>query len=286
MKFGLFRKYGALNSNEIFDAFSESIKRKGWETSDNDDSADVAVIWSVLWHGRMQANRLIWEKYQKRNKPVIVLEVGALNRGQLWKVAINGINGRGYFGHKENNNKRRNDLKIKLRPWKQGSDIVLCGQHPASQQWENMPPMHVWMSETIGLIRKYTDRKIIVRAHPRANYVPTGQIKNVEIKPPCHMVGTYDSFDFVETLNNAWAVINWNSNPATVAALHGIPVFVGPDSLSAPVGNLELKNIENPIMPDREQWANDLAYTEWTVGEIAAGEPLERLSNMLINQST
>jgi hypothetical protein len=286
MKFSLFRKYGALNSTELFDAFSKSIKRKGWQVVDNDDRADVAVIWSVLWHGRMQANKLIWEKYQKHNRPVIVLEVGALDRGKLWKVAINGINGTGYFGPNNNNSSRRKKLNINLKPWKQGSNIVLCGQHPSSQQWQNMPPMHMWMSETINLIRKYSDRKIIVRPHPRANYVPIGQIKNVEIKPPCHMIGTYDSFDFEETLDNAWAVVNWNSNPATVSALHGVPVFVGPDSLSASIGNLDLKYIESPAMPERDQWANDLAYTEWTVDEIANGEPLERISDRLLNYST
>lgn len=286
MKFGLFRKYGALNSAPIFDAFAESIKQRGWTVLDNDDRADVAVIWSVLWNGRMQANKLIWEKYQKHKKPVIILEVGALDRGNLWKVSINGINGTGYFGPNNNNSDRRKKLKINLSPWKQGSTIVLCGQHPSSQQWENMPPMHVWLSETINLIRKYTDRKIVVRPHPRANYVPTGQIKDVEIKPPCHMIGTYDSFDFEDALKNAWAVVNWNSNPATIAALHGVPVFVGPDSLSAPVGNFDLKDIESPVMPSRDQWANDLAYTEWTIDEIANGEPLERLSDRLLNWST
>jgi hypothetical protein len=39
--------------------------------------------------------------------------------------------------------------------------------------------------------------------------------------------------------------------------------------------------IENPAMPDREQWANDLAYTEWAVDEIARGEPIDRISSML-----
>lgn len=285
MKFGLFRKYGAMNSLPVFDAFAESVRRKGWDVVENDDRADVAVIWSVLWHGRMQANRLIWEKYQRHNRPVIVLEVGALDRGRLWKVAINGINGRGYFGPEEKSNKRRKKLNINPRPWQQSENIILCGQHPASQQWANMPPIHVWMSETIGMLRKHTDRKIIVRPHPRANYVPTGQLKNVEVNPPCHMIGTYDSFDFEDALSNAWAVVNWNSNPATIAALRGVPVFVGPDSISAPIGNLDLASIENPRMPDREEWANQLAYTEWSVDEIAAGEPLERLSDRLLNQS-
>ena len=80
---------------------------------------------------------------------------------------------------------------------------------------------------------------------------------------------------------SAWAVVNWNSNPGVVAALNGVPVFTGPTSLAKPIANLDFDMIERPSMPPREQWANDLAYTEWTVDEITNGEPLDRLSLVL-----
>lgn len=281
MKFGIFSKYGALNSRPVFDALIESIKRKGWQTSEHDESADVAVIWSVLWDGRMRSNQQIYHKFAKNKKPIMILEIGALDRGRLWKVSIGGINGKGYFGPTLNNTTRREKLGIYLTPWRSGSDIILCGQHPLSQQWENMPPMNLWMNETIKAIRKYTDRKIIVRPHPRAKHVPTEKFQNVEIISPQHLSNTYDSFDFDKALNNAWAVINWSSNPAVVATLRGIPVFVGPESMAKAVGNLDLADIENPVMPCREQWANDLAYTEWSVDEIRNGEPLDRLTEKL-----
>jgi hypothetical protein len=54
-------------------------------------------------------------------------------------------------------------------------------------------------------------------------------------------------------------------------------VFTSPASLSAPVGNFDLANIEKPLRPERQQWLNDLAYTEWTVEEIKQGIPLGRL---------
>lgn len=281
MKFGIFSNYGALNSKPVFEALTTAIKRNGWQAISHDENADVAVIWSVLWDGRMKANRLIWEKYKRHKRPVLILEVGALDRGNLWKVSIGGINGSGYFGPKNNDDSRRKKLNIKIKDWKEGDNIILCGQHPASQQWEGMPPMHIWLSETIARIRKHTDRKIIVRPHPRAKYLPVGNFKNVEIKPPCHMIGTYDSFDFEQTLENAWAVVNWNSNPASIAALNGVPVFVGPDSLAMPVGNINLEDIESPATPNREQWVNDLACTEWSLEEISSGEPLARLSEKL-----
>lgn len=290
MKFGTFRKFGALNSSPVFDAFEQSIKRKGWTVSINDEDADIAVIWSVLWNGRMTGNKKIYEKFRKKDKPVIVLEVGCLDRGNLWKVGLNGINGSGFFGSLNNGPERRKKLNINLSAWrglddpfKDESKIILCGQHPNSEQWHNMPNMNIWFDNTITEIRKYTNRKIIVRPHPRASIqVPGNRFKKVVIDLPRAVPGTYDSFDFTKALSNTWAVINWNSNPATLAALNGVPIFVGPDSYAAPVGNLDLSKIEDPFMPDREQWANDLAYTEWTVEEIASGEPLDRLSSKII----
>mgnify|MGYP001445249562 CR=1 FL=1 len=39
----------------------------------------------------------------------------------------------------------------------------------------------------------------------------------------------------------------------------------------------DLSNIEDPLMPDRTKWCNEIAYTEWTVDEIEQGLPLQRL---------
>jgi hypothetical protein len=47
------------------------------------------------------------------------------------------------------------------------------------------------------------------------------------------------------------------------------------------VGNHSLKDIEQPLMPPREQWANKLAYTEWTVPEIREGLPWNRIRTRL-----
>jgi len=284
MKFGLFRKFGAMNSVPIFDAFSRSIERKGWHVVDNDTDVDVAVIWSVLWEGRMTQNQNIWNHFKAVNKPIIVLEVGGLNRGILWKVGINGINGDAYFGPSGNSDQRRRKLGINLRPWHKSNNIIICGQHAKSQQWHGMPDMSRWIEETISKLRVHTDRPIVVRPHPRFMYKKKDFFKDVTIDWPEQIPNTYDSFNFEEKLKSAWAIVNWNSNPATLAAIDGVPVFVGSSSLAAPVGNLDWSKIENPEMPDREQWANDIAYTEWSIEEIEKGIPLDRLSDMLTSK--
>jgi len=282
MRFGLFDRFGALNSKPVFAAFADSLKRAGHQVEYHDLQADVAVIWSVLWQGRMASNHRVWEHFHKKGKPIVILEIGALDRGNLWKVCLNHINGAGYFGPTGNGPERRNKLKLNLKPWKQGEYIYICTQHPASQQWQGMPPINTWVEEQIAEIRQHTMREIRIRPHPRAPMVNHSYYPNVTIEYPSHIAGTYDSFNFEKALENAWAVVNYSSNVATIAALNGVPVFVGFDSYAAPVGNFSVSRIEQPFMPDREQWANDLAYTEWSLEEIAAGEPLARLSSKII----
>ena len=94
---------------------------------------------------------------------------------------------------------------------------------------------------------------------------------------PRPIQGTYDSFDYERCLSTAWAVVNHNSGPGSQAVLNGVPAFVHSSSLAAPVGNLDLSTINDPVKPDRTAWLDRLAHTEWYADEIATGLPLKRL---------
>jgi hypothetical protein len=280
MKFSLWTQYGALNSKPVFDAFRHSLVQAGHTVHDNDPSADVDVIWSVLWSGRMSANKAILDSAQAQSKPVIVLEVGGIIRGTTWKVGLNGINKDAFFV-KNADSSRANSLGLMLTPWRtQGDHILVCGQHDRSLQWQNMPNMSQWFIETIKEVRKYSNRKIVIRPHPRCpiSSVET-QFKNVIKQLPAKRPGTYDDYDIRFT--NAHAVISWSSNPGIRAAINGYPVFTGPISLAYPVANHNLADIEIPQLPERQQWLNDLAHTEWTIQEISQGLPLAQLTNRL-----
>jgi hypothetical protein len=63
--------------------------------------------------------------------------------------------------------------------------------------------------------------------------------------------------------------------------MNGIPVFTGQSSLAWDMSMKSLTNINNPLMPDREQWLNNLAYTEWSVPEISQGTPIKHLTSLL-----
>ena len=284
MKFSLWTQYGALNSKPIFDAFRLGCHSLGFTCVDNSNDADVDVIWSVLFSGRMAANKAIWERNTANAKPTIVLEVGGINRGTTWKVGLNGINRNAYFGPCGNNDDRHRLLGLSLKPWRtHGEYILICGQHDKSLQWQGMPRMSNWVIETISEIRKYTARPIIFRPHPRCPLAHIEkEFKNVYRQEPQHVINTYDDFDM--GFDNVWTTISYSSNPGIHSIINGVPAFVSTHSLAYPAGNdIDfLHTIEQPLIPDRTQWLNDYAHTEYTIEEIAAGLPLKNLTPKLI----
>ena len=284
MKISCFQRHGPINSKPIFGAFIKSMQDAGDTVLvDNDDDCDIAVIWSVLWQGRMANYRPIWNAYRAKNKPVVVLEVGGIRRNETFKVGINGVNREADFANENVSEERWKKFNIELKPWTHtGEEIIICGQHGNSHQWRNNPKMYKWFEQQITEIRKYSDRPIVVRPHPRNHInIDTTKFKNVKVIAPIKNQNTYDDTNFNEILKNAWAVVNYSSNPAIQSVFNGVPVFVSEASLSYDVGNSSLADINNPKMPDRQNWANSLAYTEWTTEEIKQGLPWARIKKRL-----
>ena len=274
MRVSIFDQYGALNSAPVFAAIRAGLDRIGIAHSSMDSSADVAVIWSMLWAGRMKPNQQIWELYRSTGRPVIVAEVGMLRRGFTWKLGINGTGLNADYGSATIPN-RASDLGIVAKSWtNSGYNIVIACQRSDSEQWAGQPPTIAWLTETARKIRQHSDKPIVIRPHPRQRIA---NIPGCVIESPQPIPGTYDSFNYNQCLKTTWAVINHNSGPGAQAILNGVPAFVGSNSLATPVGNLDITNIENPSRPDREGWLETIAHTEWTIPEIESGLPLLRL---------
>ena len=277
MNISIFNKFGALNSVPVFAAFKEGCKKHGIRVTEHNSSADAAVIWSHLWSGRMAPNQAVWQEFTASGRPVIVMEVGQLMRGVSWKMGINGVNARAWWGEGTEPN-RVKKLSMRLQPWHPGDHILIAMQRSDSEQWAGLPPAEQWLTQTIAHIREHTDRPIVVRPHPRQK-LPV--VPGIKIQQPQALRGTYDEFDFRSNINRAWAVVNENSGPGSQAVIDGIPAFVGAYSMAAPVANLDFTTIEKPLMPDRAEWLEQLCHTEWTLGEITAGLPLGRLLGRL-----
>lgn len=276
MRFRLYREYGALNSVEIFNAFSKGLKSLGHtEVTKNED---ISVIWSVLWKGRMKFNQQVYETAKKQGRPVMIIEVGNLKRGTTWRISIDNINGNGEFGNTidlDPERPKKIGVNLHLEKNNRRSEILICSQLPESLQWQNMPPMELWIKRVVEQIKKYSDRKIIIRPHPRS-FVRVN-LPGTQLEIPKKLPHTYDDFDIDY---NFHCVINHNSGPAVQAAIFGSPVICDVSSLAHPVSDT-IENIEKIHLPDREKWFLSLCHTEWTADEISSGIPLERILKKL-----
>lgn len=279
MRFKLYRQHGALNSPSIFDAFQQGLIAQGHQVVDSNE--DVAVIWSVLWNGRMSPNQQIYEKCIRENRPILIIEVGNLLRNITWRICLNHINGLGEFGANENlDTDRPNKLSVKLKPINENrrSEILIATQHQRSLQWKGMPSMADWTLQTIENVRKHTDNPIVIRPHPRSPMPGIEhEFKNVTRQSPVKLNNTYDDFDINY---NYHCVINYNSGPPILAAINGTPVITGNSSLAYPVSDT-IENIKNPSLPNRDEWFLKLTHCEWTVPELQQGLPIKRLEKFI-----
>ena len=280
MKFKLWREYGALNSPPIFDALEQGLKKIGIFSVDS--GQDVDVIWSVLWSGRMRPNKFVYEQARKQNRPVLIIEVGNLFRGNTWRISLEHIHGLGKFGNDQGlDPDRPKKLGIDLKSVKKSrkETILIACQHEHSLQWEGQPRMAQWVLEVVEKIRQYSSRPVIIRPHPRSTF--SISLPNCRTSLPIKIPNTYDDFNIDYDHH---CVINHNSGPAVRAAIEGIPVICDRTSLAYSVGE-KWENLEDPQFPDRQEWFLKLCHTEWTISEIQQGIPLQRLMSYIENIS-
>ena len=278
MRVAYFPNSCALNSIPVMQAILDSLRRAGHTVEQNSMDADIAVIWSALWHGRMAPNKAVYEHYRAHDKPVIIADVGALYRGETWKIAVNHINRLGYYGHTENldmDRPRKLGISLAINVSKNPA-ILIAAQHRHSLQLENQNHEE-WIMEQVNAIRQLSDRPIVVRPHPRSPLHLDSLNKTITVEKPQRVTDTYDGFDMHFDYH---AVVNYSSSPGIQAAISGTRPIVGPYSLALPV-SVVIKDLDQPYEVDRDQWLVEICHTEYTVKEIGQGQWLKRLSTVL-----
>lgn len=157
----------------------------------------------------------------------------------------------------ESTTERFNKLGIEIKPWRQGSNILICPQSEIFHNLQGVPKTE-WLQKTIQELKKHTDRKILVRDKSK---------------------GTTTESQFRNVLTDIYAVVVFTSIAGVQAALEGVPCFATHDCASAKFGSMDLSQIENPIKPDnRYEMASVLADNQWTLKEIEKGMAWESLA--------
>jgi len=260
-------------------AILAALHANGLTTVANSWDTDAAIIWSVLWNGRMRANQQVYEHYRQSNRPVIVVEVGALHRGLTWKVSVNHVTAQGYYGHTQDLDlDRPAKLGVKLSTnHKLNPNIVIAAQHSRSLQVQELASQESWVLDCISKIQALSDRPIMVRPHPRSRLNLPQLPAGVRLETPRPVPNTYDGFDMNYACH---AVVNYNSGPGIQAAIAGSRPVVHESSLAAPV-SIDWADIEKSYDIDRQQWLIEICHTEYTVEELRTGLWLKRIASAL-----
>ena len=276
MKIAYFPAQTALNSKSVMSALLSSLRCAGHVLEENSMTADAVLIWSVLWSGRMAANQAVYQHYRSLDRPVVVADIGTLQRGTTWKVAVNNINAQGYYGHLDRLDwDRPKKLGLALKtPTKPKSHVIIAAQHSRSEQSAGVD-FNQWARDQIQCLKNVTDRPIHLRPHPRCRLDVAGL--GVTVERPAKIPGTYDSFDLALDCH---AIVNYNSGPGIQAVIAGSRPIVHSTSLAYPVG-VGFADIEQPYVTNRDLWLTQISHTEYTLNELEQGLWLNRIQPAL-----
>lgn len=176
------------------------------------------------------------------------------------KLAINSRHPTDYFQTGRLRAGRLAPHGIRIEPWRTGgSHILVAGMSGKAALAEGFLP-NQWEAETIMRLRKITDRPIVYR--PKPNWLEARPVGGTTMDAHTPLAAA---------LRDAWAVVTHHSNVAVDAILAGVPAFVEA-GVAVPMGAGTLDNLETPLRPEgREEWAERIAWTQFSVAEIASG---------------
>lgn len=241
-------------------AFLKGIKRHGWEASIENSfiPSDLLVMWGVR-----RADTI--ERQVKSGGQVCILERGYLGDRFKWcSVSFGGaLNGRALFRGTLNEPMRFHaNFAHLMKPWvnRDGYSLII-GQVPGDMSLAGCGgDLSAWYNETAEAL-KAKGHDVRFRAHPLAGRGGPPRMPNIRV-----VEGTLE-----DALSGASMCFTWNSNTAVETILAGIPTMAADrGSMAWNVTTHSPK--DEPITPRRDDWANRLAWCQWTLDEMASGE--------------
>lgn len=185
-------------------------------------------------------------------------------------------------------NKFQSATNITIKDWHSpGSNIIIMGQKENDSSlvslYEKYEGFYDWVLDVIETVRKYSDRKIVIRPHPKNEARNVGKIrenilsknlKNVVLSENPSDGGNQGGESLDKDLASAHCVITYNSLSGVESICEGIPTFALDDgSMVWPIAHKDLSQIENLNYDiDLQEWKNKIAYTMWNKKEVIAGE--------------
>jgi hypothetical protein len=195
---------------------------KGTITTEWDGKSIPVVV------GNLHGADNIQMECRKQNIPYILIDHGYFNRNTdlHWaRFCVNNYHCTDW---------RTSDREIpEVKEYRSGEHVIIL---PPADKIAYIYQANDWLDKTVEEIRKYTERKIIVKRKGEG--------------------------DFNQAVKNAHVVVSFGSVADVQASIYGIPVIVSEYSPAIPISN-KIQDIENLKYPDRTEGLRSLASAEW-----------------------
>lgn len=254
---------------EYVPAFEKQFINDGHDVFINTPSIPKDIDLAIFWGHRQ---RDLIQLQQKNGKNYLVMERAYLDDRFKWlSLGYNGLNGRADFCNSHITSSARWDKHFShlLKPWKKNIEhlpILLVGQVPTDAAVTHVD-IKRWYTKTVNY---YTKRghKVIFRKHP-LDRTPTNYYKSLGVD--------LDTNEKLETtLQQVSNCVTFSSNSGVISLLEGIPtIAVDEGSMVYSIAGSQLSHLNQ--IPDRTDWCNKIAHTQWLYEEIESGEAWNQL---------
>jgi hypothetical protein len=264
-----------------FSALINGLKRHGIQShvalhNIPDGKSDLACVWG--WR-----QQFVIQTMRKRGAHVLVLERGFLqDRFCYTSLGFDGLNNRAVFSKPADNGERFDAYwGHLLRPWRNpraDGFTLLAGQVPRDAALDGVD-YPAWLADTAARLLAMGHR---VRWRPHPNTWVGVRRSPPPLLPPGLDVEHSRNPRLADDLRDARLVVALNSTALVDAALAGVPVVAGDiGAMAWPVAAHGLDAVPLAIRPDRGAWCNRLAWCQWSIEEIEAGDAWDVLRTAL-----
>lgn len=208
-------------------------------------------------------------EYPEQGRTAVYADLGYWKRkeGGRWagyhKLSINGRHPLGYFQTVAHDGSRAEALGLQLHPWTRGENVVVVAMGPKGSRAEGFKAVLDWEKAVIAKLRMHTDRPIIFR--PKPNWDGARPLEDVGYSAPSELVDAQ--------FPTAHAIVSHHSNANVEGLLAGVPSFTL-GGVAMPLSLSEFEVVDWPLYPsedERWQWACDIAWTQFSISEMADG---------------
>jgi len=281
---------------DLLTNFSQGVSAVGDTKFDVRDhkyvKADVGVIQGWLGAGEITSRHLmlrntVIQEQLSRQKHVVTadsnlfLYANTQNPKHYLRYSFNGVfPNTGIYCDTPVNPKRwasiKNTLNIDVKDYRtSGNHVLICLQRNGGWSMGTFD-IQDWAVDTIEMIRRHTDRPIVVRPHPgdkNTRRILESQTPECKIKFS-KRVRLSANPNLIDDLRDCWAAVNHNSSPVVGAAIEGVPIFVTDPERSQckDIANIDLTKIESPTLYDRQPWLERISMSHWNFDELKSGQ--------------